>query len=224
MALAMATQPAFRGKTRSHVCALFGAAAALALSIVPVQAQAEIEGPAGRVRVAQSFFDRLFNPFPRDGFFPAPRPEQRPTDFSRAPPPRKPDTAPTATVMVLGDSLADWLAYGLEEALVDTPGIGVVRKARAGSGLIRYDLRNESQDWAQAIREILATEKPNYLVMMIGLNDRQAIRVRQGQARPSAPPGDSPQDLEQEPENAEREADARRQRAPGVYEFQSEPW
>ena len=45
--------------------------------------------------------------------------------------------------------MADWLAYGLEDALADTPEIGVVRKHRTGSGLIRYDLRNESLDWAQ---------------------------------------------------------------------------
>ncbi len=215
-----------RDGTRWRACALFGAAAAFALcAAAPAQAQTESEMAGGRVRLAQSFFDRLFNPFPRDGFFPAPRPEpQRPVDFSRAPPPRKPDTPPTATIMVLGDSLADWLAYGLEEALAETPEIGVVRKARAGSGLIRYDLRNEAQDWAQAIREILATDKPAYLVMMIGLNDRQAIRVRQGQARPTTPPGEKTQDQEQEPEDAERQAEAQRQRAPGIYEFQSERW
>ncbi|HXF86822.1 MAG TPA: SGNH family hydrolase, partial [Xanthobacteraceae bacterium] len=221
----MALKPALRGKTRWRACALLIAVAAFALWMaVPVRAQTEIDAAAGRVRVAQSFFDRLFSPFPRDGLFPAPRPEpQRPADYSRAPPPRKPDTPPTATIMVLGDSLADWLAYGLEEALVDTPEIGVVRKARAGSGLIRYDLRNESQDWPQAIREILATEKPNYLVMMIGLNDRQAIRVRQGQARPPTS-SEKPQDQEQDPEDAERRAEMQRQRAPGLYEFQSERW
>ena len=49
----------------------------------------------------------------------------------------------------MGDSMADWLAYGLEDALGDTPDLAVVRKHRAISGLIRYDSRNESQDWAQ---------------------------------------------------------------------------
>jgi hypothetical protein len=225
MAPAMAMNPPFRSKTRQRAWSRLVAAGAFALCVATsAQAQTEIEAPA-KLRLAQSFFDRLFNPFPRGGLFPAPRPEpQRPADSSRAPAPRKPDTPPTATIMVLGDSLADWLAYGLEEALVDTPEIGVVRKARAGSGLIRYDLRNDSQDWPQAIRDILATEKPNYLVMMIGLHDRQAIRVRQGQARPPAPSGEKARDQEQETDNAEREADAQRQRTPGIYEFQSERW
>ena len=46
-------------------------------------------------------------------------------------------------MLVLGDSMADWLAYGLEDALGDTPEIGIVRKHRTYSGLIRYEARNE---------------------------------------------------------------------------------
>src|SRR5882762_4496022 len=39
-------------------------------------------------------------------------------DFSKAPPPAKRDTAIVAerNVLVLGDGMADWLAYGLEDA------------------------------------------------------------------------------------------------------------
>lgn len=106
---------------------------------------------------------------------------QPPADFSRAPPParRAADApAPTSTVLVLGDSMADWLAYGLEEALAETPEYGVVRKHRTTSGLLRYDARNETQDWASVARELIATEKPNFIVMMVGLNDRQPIRER----------------------------------------------
>ena len=58
------------------------------------------------------------------------RPAQQPVDSSKAPssPPRKQDTPPTSTVVVIGDSMADWLGFGLDEALSDTPEIGVVRK------------------------------------------------------------------------------------------------
>ena len=52
-------------------------------------------------------------------------------ESAKAPPPRKAETPPTSTVLVIGDSLADWLAYGLEEALTDTPKMGVVRETRA---------------------------------------------------------------------------------------------
>ena len=54
----------------------------------------------------------------------------------------------------------------------------MVRKNRASSGLIRYDSRNENQDWAQVIREAIAATKPKFIVMMVGLNDRVSIRDR----------------------------------------------
>ena len=43
----------------------------------------------------------------------------------------------------------------------------------------RYDSRNESLDWPQIIRETFAQSKPNFVVMMIGLNDRQPLRIPQ---------------------------------------------
>src|SRR5947199_172704 len=48
---------------------------------------------------------------------------------AKAPPPaRKTDSAPLTSVVVLGDSMADWLAYGLEQAAADSPDIGILRK------------------------------------------------------------------------------------------------
>jgi hypothetical protein len=101
-----------------------------------------------------------------------------PSEGAKAPPPRKAETPPTSTVLVIGDSLADWLAYGLEEALTDTPEIGVVRKIRPLSGLVRYEARNEAIEWPQAVKEMLAGEQPGVIVVMLGLNDRQALRER----------------------------------------------
>src|SRR4051812_38246270 len=60
-------------------------------------------------------------------------------DYSKAPNPKRPETPPTTTIVVMGDSMADWLAYGLEEAFADTPEIGILRKNKPYSGLIRYD-------------------------------------------------------------------------------------
>ena len=100
-------------------------------------------------------------------------------DFSRAPAPEKRDPAaalPERNIMVLGDGMADWLAYGLEDAYADQPDIGIVRHAKAISGLIRYQPRGEPADWAAAAKAMLATEKPDAIVVMLGLNDRTAIR------------------------------------------------
>ena len=115
---------------------------------------------------------------PPPSVFPGFRGIPPPTEGAKAPPPRKAETPPTSTVLVIGDSLADWLAYGLEEALTDTPEIGVVRKIRPLSGLVRYEARNEAIEWPQAVKEMLAGEQPGVIVVMLGLNDRQALRER----------------------------------------------
>ena len=75
----------------------------------------------------------LFAPFQQQ----APRRVIR-EDFSRAPPPEKRETVPDRNVLVLGDGMADWLAFGLEDAYSEQPDMGVIRKSKTVSGLIRY--------------------------------------------------------------------------------------
>ncbi len=171
----------------------------------------------------QQFFSTPFRPsrpqdrgpyYQRSGPAPAPaqqQQQQQQADYSKAPPPHKPDVPPTTTIAVVGDAMADWLAYGLEDAFGDTPEIGIVRKNRTYSGLIRYDPRTDT-DWARAARELLTTDKPNYVVMMIGLNDRQSLRERvaakpvpqpaqpqnKDQPAAAAPAGQAPQPKDQE--------------------------
>ena len=79
-------------------------------------------------------------------------------------------------MLVLGDAMADWLGYGLEDAYSEQPDMGVIRKHRTVSGLIKYQPKGEPSDWAAAARGILATEKPDAIVVMLGLNDRVAMR------------------------------------------------
>ena len=51
-------------------------------------------------------------------------------DFSKAPPPEKRDTIPERHILVLGDAMADWLAYGLEDAYAEQLEMGVIRRHR----------------------------------------------------------------------------------------------
>ncbi len=184
-----------------------------------------------------------------------PRRERSPgIDASNAPPPRKQDTPPTMRVVVMGDTMAEWLAYGLEEAFAETPELGVIRKHRSVSGLIRSETRNEPYDWPQAAREIVATEKPDFIVMMIGHADRVAIRERRAAAqqrqtgqRPGGQPAQAsptpsvskaadPQNPSSEPPSEQRPGDsppledraapsAPEPAGPAVnYEFRSEKW
>jgi hypothetical protein len=114
--------------------------------------------------------------------------QQAPAESTRAPAPRRPDTTPTLNIMVLGDSLSDWLAYGLEEAFAETPEIGIARKPRPNTGLIRVETRGESYDWPTAARDLLNAEKPDFVAVMLGIADRRGIRetIRQQPARPPA--------------------------------------
>jgi hypothetical protein len=116
----------------------------------------------------------FFAPFQRQP--PRQQQQQRPVEnYSHAPPPEKRDTVPERNVLVLGDAMADWLAYGLEDAFNETPDMGVIRKHKTVSGLIRYQPKGEPADWAAAAKGILATENPNAIVVMLGLHDRIPI-------------------------------------------------
>ena len=97
-------------------------------------------------------------------------------NYSKAPPPAKRETIPERNVLVLGDAMADWLAYGLEDAYADQPDMGVIRRHKTVSGLIRYQPKGEPADWVAAAKGILATEKPDAIVVMLGLDDRVAMR------------------------------------------------
>ena len=96
-------------------------------------------------------------------------------DFSKAPPPEKRNTVPERRILVLGDAMADWLAYGLEDVYADQPDIGVIRKHKNFSGLIKYQPKGQPADWAAAAKGILASEKADAIVVMLGLDDRVAI-------------------------------------------------
>jgi uncharacterized protein len=111
----------------------------------------------------------LFAPFQQE----APK---RVENYSKAPPPAKRETVPERNVLVLGDGMADWLAYGLEDAYSEQPDMGVIRRHKTVSGLIKYQPKGDPADWAAAAKGILATEKPDAIVIMLGLNDRMPIR------------------------------------------------
>jgi hypothetical protein len=228
-----------------------GAAACVLALVLPAQAQFWDWG--GRPQRQQQ---QNYNPF--GGFFEQ-RPFQRdrdrdretPVDNSQAPKGAQKKPEATTNIVVMGDANADWLAYGLEDAFSEKPEFGVVRKHRTESGLIRYGGRGD-QEWPQVVREVIAAEKPKFIVMMIGNNDRQQIRekvppaVKPAAAKPAAPAGqpapgeppaaaaapatppqpvDAEQQVEaQEPPPANLTPEQARQAAYGPWEFHTEKW
>jgi uncharacterized protein len=153
---------------------------------------------------AQFFWDQGRRRSPLDWFQQQPEPQPQaapPVDYSRAPPPKKPDpkaeNVVTTPILVLGDSMADWLGYGLEQAYADSPEIGILRRHRTNSGLIRTEVRNDPRgeypDWPQAARDLIATQKPKFVLMMVGINDRRQYReVTQPAPRAAPKPAPAP--------------------------------
>src|SRR5229473_2917119 len=173
-------------------------------------------------------------------------------DFSKAPPPEKRETATERRILVLGDAMADWLAYGLEDAYAEQPDMGVIRRHKTVSGLIKYQPKGDPADWAAAAKGILATEKADAIVVMLGLDDRVAIREpaadkadnkpsdkKDAKAKPDGKPSDAKAagkpddkatDAELSPDDAADNSDAppviaplKSARSPGgLYEFREE--
>ena len=160
------------------------------------------------------FYQQPYAPPPRHSRHAAPARE----DFSRAPPPEKRSTVPERHILVLGDSMADWLAYGLEGVYADQPEMGVIRKHKTGSGLIKYQQKGSPADWATAAKGILATEKADAIVVMLGLDDRVAIREpasektdkpgekKDAKAKPDGEPSD--EKAAAKPDGVARQADS----------------
>ena len=156
-------------------------------------------------------------------------------DYSKAPLPRKLETPPGQTVVVIGDSMADWLGYGLDENYAEQPEIGVERKIRATSGLVRYDAKNEALDWPEAAKGALSNEKPNAIVVMLGLNDRLPLREkapaqpqRNGEPAQGAnqSAGQASQDKAAAPAEAKTPSQAASQQpvSSGPYDFHTDEW
>ena len=136
----------------------------------------------------------------------------------KPPAPRKVETPPAQTVLVIGDALGEWLAYGLEMVFAETPQIGIVRKIKPDLGLVRDDARSDTPEWTQAIKDLLpTTEKPNAIVVMLGVNDRSALRER----APAPKASTSPADAEHSPP-----APVVPQHPPpgAAYEFHTDKW
>jgi hypothetical protein len=85
---------------------------------------------------------------------------------------QKPAVEADFFVAVMGDTLSDMLADGLEEAFEETPQIGMLHKGKESSGLVR----NDFYDWPKVAQEIANAErKPDVAVMMLGSNDHQPL-------------------------------------------------
>ncbi len=76
-------------------------------------------------------------------------------------------------VLVVGDFLASGLSEGLTAVYEANATVRVVEKSRGASGIVRDD----HYDWPAEIGSLIDEQKPSVVVVMIGANDRQEMRV-----------------------------------------------
>lgn len=86
-------------------------------------------------------------------------------------------------ILVVGDFVAGGLAEGLTEALAANPALRVVDRSNAASGLVRNDI----VDWPTEIATLAAAEKPAAIIVMVGANDRQQLKVGDRREQPLTP-------------------------------------
>jgi hypothetical protein len=178
---------------------------ALALLAAGPQVQAQAAGePGAPVVLAQNespgVFRFLFGrrgrevPLPPDYYDVQPeRPRNLRPQPRRQPQPRtqrnRPPAAPAARepaavekapdakrLLVVGDFWAAALAKGLTEAYAQNPNVLVIDQSKGSSGLVRDDVVN----WPVRVTELVASERPDAILALVGANDRQAMRTESG--------------------------------------------
>lgn len=81
--------------------------------------------------------------------------------------------ADARVVLVIGDFLAGGLSEGLETVFADIPRVKIIERASGSSGFVRDDYH----DWPQQAVELIEAEKPAVILVMLGANDRQQMKV-----------------------------------------------
>ena len=89
-------------------------------------------------------------------------------------------TPDARVVLVVGDFMAAGLAEGLDTAFAENPGVRIVARSNGSSGFVRDDFYN----WPEQIKALIETEKPAAVVVMLGSNDRQQMRVNDVREQP----------------------------------------
>ena len=155
------------------------------VDVAPAFAQAEARVEVAQQQKRRTLFDVLFGAEPQQ----APPPVQQTQPRKAAPvalPPPKPQVekaADATRLAVFGDSLAVDLAKALERFYAEDPNLLVINQGVGSSGFVRDDYF----DWNKTIGEQIAADSFDLAIVIIGVNDRQEIRVN-GQSYNSLTP------------------------------------
>ena len=84
------------------------------------------------------------------------------------------------TVLVVGDFMAGGLSEGLVSAYAQNPNIKVIDRSNGSSGFVR----NDFHDWPNEIGALIEAEKPAAVIVMLGANDRQQMKIGETREAP----------------------------------------
>jgi hypothetical protein len=87
-------------------------------------------------------------------------------------------------VLVIGDFVAGGLAEGLEAAFQADASVQIVNRSNGSSGLVRDDY----YDWPGSLEPMIDEVEPSVVIVMLGSNDRQALRVDGASQSPRSDP------------------------------------
>lgn len=76
-------------------------------------------------------------------------------------------------ILIVGDSLGNNLAYGMQRQLDDTAGINLIIKSKASTGLSNSWFYN----WPKEIKPFIAESDPDLVIVMLGTNDHQNMKI-----------------------------------------------
>tara|TARA_R110002020_G_scaffold14225_4_gene50371 strand:- start:346 stop:1518 length:1173 start_codon:yes stop_codon:yes gene_type:complete len=150
------------------------------VDVAPALAQSDDNVLIAQTERRRTLFDLLFGEEPSQ---PAPvqqpqrAPRQQAPAASAAPAPAEPSqvekAADATRLAVFGDSLAIDLSRALERRYAEDANLVVINKGISSSGFVRDDF----YDWNAALRAEVAADSFDLAVFIIGINDRQEMRV-----------------------------------------------
>jgi hypothetical protein len=76
-------------------------------------------------------------------------------------------------ILIVGDSLGNNLAYGMQRQLESTPGIDLIIKSKASTGLSNAWFYN----WPKKIKPFIDESDPDLVIIMLGTNDHQNMKI-----------------------------------------------
>jgi hypothetical protein len=151
--------------------------------LTPVPQLGLVQADEARVHVAQeqprrrrTLMDLLFGE-------PEPQPQQAPQVVQKPAVTRKADLPPAkpkipkaenaVRLAVFGDSMATDLAKALDRAYAEDPNLAIISQGVGDTGFVRIDVL----DWNEKIAEQIAANSFDIAVIVIGINDRQKMRI-----------------------------------------------